>query len=209
MCTGRCMCHAQLRNSYEEDYVVAMVRKLLRRPRHVPRRRRRDRAGRHGASHRRPRQRTAERGGEDQARPRGARVRRDASLSAPRRGADLPDHLQLAEVLEGYETLKRLAPSRAAHRAGPRSRGDEDLSGGEAGPGGLGGAARRRAEGLSHALRAVERRARRTHSHVMLRRFLREAAEHRRARCRARRADTSRTRTVPTAMRAARSAGKR
>ena len=28
-CTGRCMCHAQLRNSYEEDYVVAMVRKLF------------------------------------------------------------------------------------------------------------------------------------------------------------------------------------
>jgi glyoxylase-like metal-dependent hydrolase (beta-lactamase superfamily II) len=27
-CTGRCMCHAQLRNSYEEDYVVAMLRKL-------------------------------------------------------------------------------------------------------------------------------------------------------------------------------------
>ena len=28
--TGRCMCHAQLRNSYEEDYIVAMVRKLYR-----------------------------------------------------------------------------------------------------------------------------------------------------------------------------------
>jgi glyoxylase-like metal-dependent hydrolase (beta-lactamase superfamily II) len=28
--TGRCMCHGQLRNSYEEDYVVAMVRKLYR-----------------------------------------------------------------------------------------------------------------------------------------------------------------------------------
>ena len=27
--TGRCMCHAQLRNSYEEDYVVAMVRKVF------------------------------------------------------------------------------------------------------------------------------------------------------------------------------------
>jgi glyoxylase-like metal-dependent hydrolase (beta-lactamase superfamily II) len=26
--TGRCMCHAQLRNSYEEDYIVGMVRKL-------------------------------------------------------------------------------------------------------------------------------------------------------------------------------------
>src|SRR5204862_6965798 len=28
-CTGRCMCHKQLRNSYEEDYVVSMVRKLF------------------------------------------------------------------------------------------------------------------------------------------------------------------------------------
>jgi glyoxylase-like metal-dependent hydrolase (beta-lactamase superfamily II) len=27
--TGRCMCHAQMRNSYEENYVVAMVRKLF------------------------------------------------------------------------------------------------------------------------------------------------------------------------------------
>jgi len=27
-CTGRCMCHAQLRNSYEFDYVVAMLRKV-------------------------------------------------------------------------------------------------------------------------------------------------------------------------------------
>jgi glyoxylase-like metal-dependent hydrolase (beta-lactamase superfamily II) len=27
--TGRCMCHAQLRNSYEEDYIVAMVRKVF------------------------------------------------------------------------------------------------------------------------------------------------------------------------------------
>ena len=27
-CTGRCMCHAQMRNSFEEDYVVAMIRKL-------------------------------------------------------------------------------------------------------------------------------------------------------------------------------------
>ena len=28
--TGRCMCHGQLRNSFEEDYIVAMVRKLYR-----------------------------------------------------------------------------------------------------------------------------------------------------------------------------------
>jgi glyoxylase-like metal-dependent hydrolase (beta-lactamase superfamily II) len=28
-CTGRCMCHAQLRNSFEEDYVVSMVRKVF------------------------------------------------------------------------------------------------------------------------------------------------------------------------------------
>jgi glyoxylase-like metal-dependent hydrolase (beta-lactamase superfamily II) len=27
--TGRCMCHSQLRHSYEEDYVVAMVRKVF------------------------------------------------------------------------------------------------------------------------------------------------------------------------------------
>jgi len=27
--TGRCMCHAQMRNSYEEDYIVAMVRKVF------------------------------------------------------------------------------------------------------------------------------------------------------------------------------------
>ena len=67
-CTGRCMCHAQLRNSYEEDYVVSMVRKLYDGRVTLSRRRRRDRARRHGASHRRPRQGIAERAGEDQAR---------------------------------------------------------------------------------------------------------------------------------------------
>ena len=28
-CTGRCMCHKQLRYSYEEDYVVSMLRKVF------------------------------------------------------------------------------------------------------------------------------------------------------------------------------------
>ena len=39
-CTGRCMCHKQLRYSYEEDYVVVDAAQGVRRPRHVPRRRR-------------------------------------------------------------------------------------------------------------------------------------------------------------------------
>ena len=67
-CTGRCMCHKQLRNSYEEDYVVSMLQQDVRRPRHVPRRRQRNGAGHHAAPHRRPRHGLAERPGEDQAR---------------------------------------------------------------------------------------------------------------------------------------------
>ena len=41
-----------------------------------------------------------------------------------------PTTYNLAEVLEGYETLKRLASVAQSHRAGPRSGGDEDLSAG-------------------------------------------------------------------------------
>ena len=94
ICTGRCMCHRQLRFSYEEDYVVSMVRKLFAGRVTLPRRRERACARHHAASHRRPRDGPAEHPGEDQARLRHARGRRGASLSASRRGADLPDHLQ-------------------------------------------------------------------------------------------------------------------
>ena len=92
-CTGRCMCHKQLRNSYEEDYVVSMLRKVFAGRVTLPRRRERDGAGHHAAPHRRPRHGLAERPGQDQARLRHARRRRGASVPASRRGAGVPDHL--------------------------------------------------------------------------------------------------------------------
>ena len=112
MCTGRCMCHRQLRHSYEEDYVVAMVRKLF--------------AGR-----------VQFHDGVDQIAP-GITVhhvgghakglqfvvvktkRGDVVLASDaahlyehvEQGRVFPTTYNVAEVLEGYETLKRLAPSR-------------------------------------------------------------------------------------------------
>ena len=86
-CTGRCMCHKQLRNSYEEGYVVSMLRKVFAGRVTLPRRRERTGAGHHAASHRRPRHGLAERPGEDEARLRDARLRRGASVPASRRGA--------------------------------------------------------------------------------------------------------------------------
>jgi len=92
-CTGRCMCHAQLRNSFEEDYVVAMVRRVF--------------AGcvvfhdgddeiAPGVTIHRiggPRQRFAERAGEDEARLRDAGLGCDASLRTYGRRTRFPDHL--------------------------------------------------------------------------------------------------------------------
>ncbi len=96
------------------------------------------------------------------------------------------------------------------HRAGPRSGGDEDLSGGVGCVEGLGDPPGRRSEGVRLSVASRLRRAlrdvgmaglrptmtlnlgpNRTH-HVMLRRLLREAAEHHAARYRAR------SRTTPT-----------
>jgi glyoxylase-like metal-dependent hydrolase (beta-lactamase superfamily II) len=111
-CTGRCMCHAQLRNSYEEDYVVAMVRKVF--------------AGRvafhDGVSELAPGLTLHHIGGHAMG-LQSVRVktqRGQVMLAAD--AVHLYPHLDearifpttynLAEVLEGYETLKRLASTR-------------------------------------------------------------------------------------------------
>ena len=65
----------------------AMVRKVFDGRVDLPRRRGRDRAGRHRPPHRRPFEGAAERAGEDAARLRRARGRRRASLRASRRAA--------------------------------------------------------------------------------------------------------------------------
>ncbi len=113
MCTGRCMCHAQLRNSYEEDYVVAMVRKLFN--------------GRvrfhNGVDEIAPGITVHHIGGHAKGlqsvvvkTKRGPVVlASDAVHLAPHLDEMriFPTTYNIAEVLEGYETLKRLAPSRA------------------------------------------------------------------------------------------------
>jgi glyoxylase-like metal-dependent hydrolase (beta-lactamase superfamily II) len=111
-CTGRYMCHAQLRNSYEEDYVVAMLRKLF--------------AGR-----------VTFHDGEDEVVPgvtvhhigghaKGLQCIRVNTRIGPvvlaadcthlythmDEGRVFPTTYNLAEVLEGYVTLRRLAGSR-------------------------------------------------------------------------------------------------
>ena len=107
------MCHAQLRISFEADYVVAMVRKVFAGRVDLPRRRRRDRAGRHRASHRRPRDGPAVRA---RRRPGAATVVLAADAAHLYAHIDggrvFPIIYNLAEVLEGYETLKKLATSR-------------------------------------------------------------------------------------------------
>ncbi len=113
MCTGRCMCHNQLRASYEEDYVVAMVRKLF--------------AGRvryhNGVDEIAPGVTVHHIGGHAKGlqsvvvkTKRGPVVlASDAVHLAPHLDEMriFPTTYNIAEVLEGYETLKRLAPSRA------------------------------------------------------------------------------------------------
>ena len=111
-CTGRCMCHRQLRASYEEDYVVSMLRKLY--------------AGR-----------VTFHDGVDELAPgvtlhhigchamglQSIRVKTkrgyvmlaaDAVHLYPHldEARIFPTTYNLAEVLEGYETLKKLASSR-------------------------------------------------------------------------------------------------
>jgi glyoxylase-like metal-dependent hydrolase (beta-lactamase superfamily II) len=111
-CTGRCMCHRQLRFSYEEDYVVSMVRKLF--------------AGRvtfhDGMSELAPGITLHHIGGHAMG-LQSLRVKTkrgfvmlaaDAVHLYPHldEARIFPTTYNLAEVLEGYETLKRLASSR-------------------------------------------------------------------------------------------------
>ena len=111
-CTGRCMCHRQLRSSYEEDYVVSMVRKLF--------------AGRvqfhDGVSELAPGITLHHIGGHAMG-LQSIRVKtRRGYVMLAADAVHLYPHLDearifpttynLAEVLEGYETLKRLATSR-------------------------------------------------------------------------------------------------
>jgi glyoxylase-like metal-dependent hydrolase (beta-lactamase superfamily II) len=113
MCTGRCMCHAQLRNSYEEDYVVAMVRKLF--------------AGRvrfhDGAAEIVPGVTVHRIGGHAKGLQSVVVKTKRGPVVLASDAVHLAQHIDearifpttynVAEVLEGYETLKRLAPSRA------------------------------------------------------------------------------------------------
>ena len=142
-CTGRCMCHAQLRNSYEEDYVVAMVRKLFAGRVTLPRRRRRDRARRHRPSHRRPRQGPAMRSREDAHRGRWCwrPTRRISTRTSTRAGCFRPPTIS-PRCWRATTRCKRLAGVARPRRARPRSAGAEALSGGQARTGGLGGAPR-------------------------------------------------------------------
>ena len=111
-CTGRCMCHKQLRFSYEEDYVVSMLRKLF--------------AGRvtfhDGVSEIAPGITLHHIGGHAMG-LQSIRVKTkrgfvmlaaDAVHLFPHldEARVFPTTYNLAEVLEGYETLKRLASSR-------------------------------------------------------------------------------------------------
>jgi glyoxylase-like metal-dependent hydrolase (beta-lactamase superfamily II) len=111
-CTGRCMCHKQLRFSYEEDYVVSMVRKLY--------------AGRvtfhDGTSELAPGVTLHHIGGHAMG-LQSIRVKtRRGIVMLAADAVHLYPHLDearifpttynLGEVLEGYETLKRLATSR-------------------------------------------------------------------------------------------------
>jgi glyoxylase-like metal-dependent hydrolase (beta-lactamase superfamily II) len=109
--TGRSMCHAQLRNSYEEDYVVGMVRKVFR-----------GRVTFHdGAGEIAPGVTVHHVGGH----AKGLQVVRvntrrghvvlasDAThfYAHMEEGRIFPTTYNLAEVLEGYATLRRLAAS--------------------------------------------------------------------------------------------------
>jgi glyoxylase-like metal-dependent hydrolase (beta-lactamase superfamily II) len=111
-CTGRCMCHRQLRASYEEDYVVSMLRKLY--------------AGRvtfhDGVSELAPGVTLHHIGGHAMG-LQSVRVKtRRGFVMLAADAVHLFPHLDearifpttynLAEVLEGYETLKKLASSR-------------------------------------------------------------------------------------------------
>jgi glyoxylase-like metal-dependent hydrolase (beta-lactamase superfamily II) len=112
--TGRCMCHAQLRNSYEEEYIVSMVRKVF--------------AGRvvfhDGASEVAPGITVHHVGGHAKG-LQSVRVKTkrgyvvlasDAThlYEHMDSGRIFPTTYNLAEVLEGYNTLRKLATS-AAH----------------------------------------------------------------------------------------------
>ncbi|MEX2036750.1 MAG: N-acyl homoserine lactonase family protein [Xanthobacteraceae bacterium] len=111
-CTGRCMCHRQLRASYEEDYVVSMLRKLY--------------AGRvtfhDGVDELAPGVTLHHIGGHAMG-LQSIRVKTkrghvmlaaDAVHLYPHldEARIFPTTYNLAEVLEGYETLKKLASSR-------------------------------------------------------------------------------------------------
>jgi glyoxylase-like metal-dependent hydrolase (beta-lactamase superfamily II) len=111
-CTGRCMCHQQLRNSYEEEYVVALVRKVF--------------AGRvtfhNGVDEIAPGVTVHHIGGHAKGLQSVVVKTKRGPVVLASDAIHLYPHLEearvfpttynVAEVLEGYETLKRLAPSR-------------------------------------------------------------------------------------------------
>ena len=76
-----------------------------------------------------------------------------------RRAACFPITYNVAEVLEGYDTLQEACALAAPRRARPRSAGACALSGGQSRPGRLGGAARCRAAGCDTAKCPLPRHA--------------------------------------------------
>ena len=148
-CTGRCMCHKQLRYSYEEDYVVSMLRKVF--------------AGRvtfhDGVSEIAPGITLHHIGGHAMG-LQSIRVKtKRGFVMLAADAVHLFPHLDEARVFPTTYNLGRgagrLRDAEAAgalaqsHRAGPRSGGDEDLSGGVGCVEGAGDPPRRRSEGVT------------------------------------------------------------
>ena len=127
--TGRAICHHQIRNSFEADYVVAMVRKVF--------------AGRvefhdgddliaPGVTVHRIGGHTkgsAVGAGRDSPGSGGDRGRRCAPLCTSRQRARLSHGLQRGRGARGLRTLAQARRITRAHRAGPRSFGAAALSG--------------------------------------------------------------------------------
>ena len=148
--TGRCMCHAGLRAPFEEDDVVAMVRKLF--------------AGRvvfhDGVDELAPGLSVHHVGGHSK----GLQVVRvwtqrgwmvlasDAShfYANMEEGRAFPIMHSHEDTLAGYDTMRKLASRAECDHSGARSAGAAALSGGETGVGRDRGAAGRRARNLNY-----------------------------------------------------------
>ena len=134
--TGRCMCHQHLRIPFEEEDVVAMVRKVFAGRVTFHDGARGDRARHHGAQDRRPLEGPAMRAREDQARLRRARLRHRRTFTpTSSRAACFRSPTMSARCSTATRTpAARLVAEPC--RSGARSAGAATLSGGAARPGG-------------------------------------------------------------------------